>query len=148
MENHSAHIERTYDAPAERVFDAWTSAEVVRRWWRALHHFEVSDAEVDPRVGGVIRVVMHDPRKQLDHGGGGTYTEVDRPNRLAFTWVWDNDPEGRRTLIEIDFSERASRTTVSFSHTLLFSAEMARDHEEGWSGVLDELGAYLATTGS
>ncbi len=147
MQDHTARVERTYDYPAAKVFDAWTSSEVVRRWWRAEHHFEVSEAEVDARVGGEIRVVMHDPRKQLDHGARGTYTEIDRPNRLAFTWVWDNDDEHRKTLIQIDFRERAGRTTVSLTHTLLWTAETARDHEGGWGGVLDELGNYLAEEG-
>ena len=41
-------IERTYQAPAEAVFDAWTSVEVIRRWWHAEHDWETTEAEVDP----------------------------------------------------------------------------------------------------
>ena len=54
-------IERTFQAPAEAVFDAWTSEEVLRRWWHAEHDWETTEAEVDLRVGGVVRVVMRDP---------------------------------------------------------------------------------------
>src|SRR6185312_1836179 len=51
-------IERTFHAPAEAVFDAWTSEEVLLRWWHAGHDWETAEAEVDLRVGGAVRVVM------------------------------------------------------------------------------------------
>ena len=72
-------IERTFQAPAEAVFDAWTSEEVMRRWWQAEHGWETTEAEVDLRVGGVVRVVMRDPDKDVEYGGGGRYTEIDPP---------------------------------------------------------------------
>ena len=54
-------IERSYQAPAQMVFDAWTSEEVLCRWFHAEHDWETTEAEVDLRVGGVVRVVMRDP---------------------------------------------------------------------------------------
>ena len=45
-------MQRTFQAPAEAVFDAWTSEEVMRRWWHASHDWETTGAEVDLRVGG------------------------------------------------------------------------------------------------
>ena len=135
-------IERTYRAPAEAVFDAWTSEEVIRRWWQAEVGWETSEAEVDLRVGGAVHVTMRDPAKGEDHGGGGYYTEVDPPRRLAFTWIWDGDT--RRTLIEIDFEESDGATTVSFTHSGLWDEAAVRDHEGGWSRILDSLGRTLA----
>ena len=55
------YIERTYDAPAEAVFDAWTNEEVLRRWFHAQRDWTTPEATVDLRVGGAVRVVMHDP---------------------------------------------------------------------------------------
>jgi uncharacterized protein YndB with AHSA1/START domain len=134
-------IERTFQAPVEAVFDAWTSAEVIRRWWQAELDWETSEAEVDLRVGGVVRVVMRDPDKEVEHGGGGFYTEIDPPHRLAFTWIWDGDT--RRTLIEIDFEEADGATTVSFTHSGLWDEEAVRSHEGGWGRILDKLGRVL-----
>ena len=88
-------MERTFQAPAQAVFDAWTSEEVIRRWWHAEHDWETTEAEVDLRVGGAVRVVMRDPHKDVEYGGGGHYTEIEPPTRLAFTWIWDGDT--RRT---------------------------------------------------
>jgi uncharacterized protein YndB with AHSA1/START domain len=130
-------IERTFHAPVAAVFDAWTSAEVIRRWWQAELGWETSEAEVDLRVGGVVRVVMRDPDKEVDHGGGGRYTEIDPPTRLAFTWIWDGD--SRRTLIEIDFEETGGITTVRFTHSGLWDEEAVRSHEGGWGRIFDNL---------
>ena len=131
-------IERTYRAPAQAVFDAWTSEEVLRRWWQAKRSWVTTEARVDLRLGGVVRVVMHDPDKDIEHGGGGRYTEIDPPTRLAFTWLWDGDT--RRTLIEIDFEESGGATTVRFTHSGLWDEEAVRSHTAGWSNILDSLG--------
>jgi uncharacterized protein YndB with AHSA1/START domain len=140
--DHRLRIERTFEAPAEAVFDAWTSAEVMRRWWQAERHWETAEAEVDLRVGGDVRVVMRDPGEDVEHGGGGKYTEIDPPNRLAFTWLWDG--ETRRTLIEIDFEENDGATTVSFTHSGLWDEETVRSHTYGWTNILESLGRELA----
>ena len=142
-ETGTVRIERTFSAPAERVFDAWTSEEVMRRWWQAERGWETSAAEVDLRVGGTVRVVMRDPAKDVEYGGGGLYTEIERPSRLAFTWLWDGDT--RRTLIEIDFEEHDGATTVRFVHRDLWDEEAVRSHERGWSNVLDSLARELAS---
>jgi uncharacterized protein YndB with AHSA1/START domain len=138
-------IERTFQAPAEAVFDAWTSEEVMRRWWQAEIGWETAAAEVDLRVGGAVRVVMRDPEKDVEYGGGGTYTEIDPPARLAFTWVWDGDT--RRTLIELDFEEADGVTTVRFAHSGLWDEAAVRSHEDGWSRLLDNLGRTLQAVG-
>ena len=64
-------IERTFQAPAEKVFHAWTSEEVMRRWFHAEHDWETTEAQVDLRLGGAVRVVMRDPHKDAEYGGGG-----------------------------------------------------------------------------
>jgi uncharacterized protein YndB with AHSA1/START domain len=130
-------IERSYRAPAQAVFDAWTSEEVLRRWFHAQHDWETSEAEVDLRVGGDLRVVMRNPHKDEEYGGGGRYTEVDPPKRLAFTWIWDRD--SRRTLIELDFEESDGTTTVRFTHSGLWDEEAVRDHEAGWTRCFENL---------
>ena len=134
-------LKRTFAATPEAVFDAWTSEEVMRRWWQAELGWETSEAEVDLRVGGAVRVVMRDPANEVDYGGGGVYTEIEPPRRLAFTWLWDGDT--RRTLIEIDFEERDGATTVRFTHSGLWDEQAVRSHEGGWGRILDSLGHTL-----
>ena len=130
-------IERTYQAPAQVVFDAWTSEEVMRRWFHGERFWETPEARVDLRLGGTVRVVMRDPEKDTEYGGGGHYTEIEPPTRLAFTWTWDGDT--RRTLIELDFEERDGVTTVHFTQSGLWDEEAVRDHERGWGKFFDNL---------
>jgi len=140
-------IERTYAAPAERVFDAFTSEEVMRRWFHAGHDWETPEAQVDLRIGGSVRVVMRNPHDDVRYGGAGVYTEIDRPRRLAFTWVWDDDRDQVEQLIVIDFTEAGGSTLVRFSHENLWNQEAVRDHEEGWTRAFDNLERVLAAGG-
>ena len=139
---HTLRIERTFRAPAARVFDAFTNPDVMRRWWQAEHHWETIAAEVDLRVGGAVRVVMRDPTADAQYGGGGRYTEIDPPRRLVFTWLWDGDTT--RMLIEIDFEDREGVTVVRFTHSGLWDEDAVRDHDDGWSNAFDNLDAALA----
>jgi uncharacterized protein YndB with AHSA1/START domain len=138
-------IERTFQAPARAVFDAWTSEEVMRRWFAGQPGWETPVAEVDLRLGGNVRVVMRDPVKGAEHGGGGHYTEIDPPHRLAFTWTWDSDD--RETLIELDFEEAEGVTTVHFTHSSLRDQESVLSHEEGWTVCFDNLKRALRDLG-
>jgi uncharacterized protein YndB with AHSA1/START domain len=132
-------MKRTYEAPAQRVFDAWTSEEVLRRWFHAGHDWATVEARVDLRVGGAVRVVMRDPHQEAEYGGGGEYTVVEPPTRLAFTWTWDREPEWS-TLIEVEFVEETDgRTTVRFTHDGLRDEEALRAHEDGWGKCFDNL---------
>jgi uncharacterized protein YndB with AHSA1/START domain len=131
------HIERTFRAPAEAVFEAWTSEEVLRRWFHAEHDWETPQAQVDLRLGGAVRVVMRDPRAGKEVGGGGHYTEIDPPSRLAFTWTWDG--EDRETLIELEFEEVGDATTVRMTHSGHRDEESVSNHESGWSKCFDNL---------
>lgn len=135
-------IERTFQAPAQAVFDAWTSEEVMRRWFHGQHDWETPEARVDLRLGGAVRVVMRDPQKGAEYGGGGHYTEIDPPSRLAFTWTWDDD-DTRETLIELDFEEADGATTVRLTHSNLRDEESVRSHEGGWTACFDNLGRAL-----
>ena len=65
-DNTTLRMERTYNAPAQKVFDAWTSEQVIRGWWHAEHDWETTEAEVDLRVGGLVRVVMRNPQVATD----------------------------------------------------------------------------------
>ena len=137
------HIEREFRAPAQAVFDAWTSEEVLRRWFHAEHDWETTEATVELEVGGAVRVVMRNPHDGAVYGGGGRYTEIDPPRRLAFTWIWDDNPT--RTLIEVDFEERDGATLVRFTHSDLWDEEAVRSHEGGWRRCFENLERALAS---
>ena len=136
-------IERTFDAPVERVFDAWTSEEVLRRWLHGMRGWETPTAEVDLRVGGRIRIVMRDPSDGDEAGATGEYRVVEPPHRLVFTWVWDDQPD-RPQLIELELSERDGATTVLMTNSSIPTDDRRESQHRGWTVCFDNLGRALA----
>lgn len=138
-------MERTFNAPAQAVFDAWTSAEVLGRWWHGGSDWDTPVAEVDVRVGGKLRLVMRSPDGE-EFGGSGEYIEITPPNRLVFTWTWDGHEghEGSQ-LVEVEFNEGDDgNTTVVLTNRGLRDEESKRSHEEGWQASFDNLDRVLA----
>jgi uncharacterized protein YndB with AHSA1/START domain len=137
-------IERTFDAPIERVFEAWTSAEVLRRWLHAGPDWETPVAQVDLRVGGNIRIVMRNPSDGGDRGAGGDYVVVDPPSRLVFTWIWDHHPD-QPQLIELEFSKRDDgRTSVLMINSAIAGYGRLKDQRLGWGRCYDNLDRLFA----
>lgn len=135
-------IERKFDAPAEAVFDAWTSPEVMRRWFHVEPDWETPEAEVDLRVGGEIRVLMRRP-DGTEHVIAGEYTEIDRPRRLVFRCTFSDDPSNEQ-LIELEFSESDGSTRVVLINSGISNDKRRDAQHEGWDGCLDQLEPALA----
>jgi uncharacterized protein YndB with AHSA1/START domain len=134
-------IERTFNAPAEDVFDAWTSEEVIRRWFRPGRGWGEASAEVDLRVGGTIRVVMRSPDGAAV-GASGEYTLIERPYRLVFTWTFDDDPSNQQ-MIELEFTERDGATTVLFVNSNISPEEKRDPQYGGWQACFDNMERVL-----
>lgn len=135
-------IERTFTASAEAVFDAWTSSEVMRRWFHCAPDWDTPEVEVDLRVGGKVRVVMRTPDGR-EVEAQGEYTLIDRPHRLVMTWTFDDDPSNEQ-LIELSFSESGGSTTVLMVNSGISTDDRRTAQDQGWHGCLDELERVLA----
>ena len=134
-------LERRFSAPPEDVFDAWTDPEVLRRWWAAAPTWTSPGCEVDLRVGG--RYVL---RMQADdgtvHAVAGEFREVERPDRLVYTWRWVGDHglhPGHASLVTVEFRPDGDGTLVALEHAQLASDESRERHTQGWAGVMDNL---------
>jgi uncharacterized protein YndB with AHSA1/START domain len=136
-------IERTFAASAEAVFDAWTSPEVMRRWFHCASDWNTPVAEVDLRLGGAVRVVMRRP-DGTEGKAHGEYTLIDRPHRLAMTWTFDDDPANEQ-LIELSFSESEGATTVLMINRGISTDERRGAQDEGWHGCFEQLERLLAS---
>jgi uncharacterized protein YndB with AHSA1/START domain len=108
-------ITREFDAPRHLVYEAWTTPELVKRWWSARRG-EVTIAEIDLRVGGRWRYVMvtDDGSEVAFHG---EYREVVPNERIVSTEVYEGMPQGEGpeegTLNTATFTEADGRTTVT-----------------------------------
>ena len=115
----------------------------MRRWLYGMSGWETPIAEVDLRVGGRIRIVMRDRSDGAEAGAVGEYTVVEPPHRLAFTWVWHDDPD-RPQLIELEFSEQDGRTTVLMTNSAIPTDGRLESQERGWQFCYDNLERLLA----
>jgi uncharacterized protein YndB with AHSA1/START domain len=104
-------MKRIFDAPRERVFDAWLSKD----WgeWAGPAGIKGEVTLMEPRVGGRYRVVMHRPDGTAI-AVGGAYREIDRPNRLAFGWKWEHEEQD--TLITLTFRTVGGKTELTLRH--------------------------------
>jgi uncharacterized protein YndB with AHSA1/START domain len=131
-------IERSFRAPIESVFDAWTNADVLRRWLHVKADWETPVAEIELLVGGRIRIVMRDPGDGAQYGASGEYRLIERPHRLVFTWTFDHHPDNEQ-LIELEFSEREGVTSVVMINSAIESERQWEQQHSGWDGCYDNL---------
>ena len=135
-------IERTFDSPAEDVFEAWTSVEVIRRWYHCAPDWGTPEVEVDLRVGGKFRGLMRKPDGS-EVELSGEYIAIDRPHRLAMTCTFSDDPASQQQLIELTFSEAGGATTVVLINSSVPTDERRDAQQWGWDGCLDQLEGAL-----
>lgn len=139
-------IERTFAAAPEEVFDAWTNPEVLERWWAAQPSWTSPGCEVDLRVGGSYVLRMRDDDTGELHVVGGEYREVQRPQRLVYTWCWQGDGglhPGHVSLVTVEFRGEGDATTVVLEHAGLASEQSRRNHGTGWQATLDSLATRI-----
>ena len=104
-------ITREFDAPRHLVYKAWTTPELVRRWWNA-NRGEVTVAEIDLRVGGTWRYVMVTP-DGFEVAFHGEYREIVPDERIVSTEVYEGVPDGEGTLNTLTLTEADGRTTLT-----------------------------------
>lgn len=116
-------LRREFDAPRPLVFEAWTTPELLMRWYGA-RGWRLVECEIDLRVGGRYRFVSHGPDGAW-MGQSGVYRVVVQPERLVFTEVFDDQSYPGESLITHLFAEERGRTTLT--STVLYPSRQARD---------------------
>jgi uncharacterized protein YndB with AHSA1/START domain len=133
-------LTRSFDAAPERLFDAFLSPAFGQ--WLGGDSVTCVSCEMDPRVGGEYRLLHRTADGQtLDHHG--TYKEIDRPSRLAFTWAGGcSGPHV--TLVTVTFKAKGAGTELMLTHEGFVAVEDAERHENGWAASFKRLMEYLA----
>ncbi len=139
-------ITRVIDAPRDLVFKAWTEAERMVHWL-GPRGFTASDIEHDVRPGGAWRARLRPDAGGKDLWQGGVYREVVKPERLVFTFAWDdeNGRPGLETLVTITFAEQQGKTRMTFRQSGFKTVDSRDGYEKGWNSTFDRLDDYVAT---
>ena len=140
-------IERLIDAPVERVFKAWTDARQMKEWW-GPHGFTNPVCEVDARPGGKLRIVMRAP-DGADYPMSGTFRDVEPNKRLVFVSVAEDNAGDAllEAFTEVTFTAQGNKTLLTMKTSAVglapVAADMLKGMEQGWSGTLDRLTAWV-----
>ncbi len=86
--NTTLRITRRFAAPRDKVFQAWTDPEALKRWFAPSEDYSTPQAEVDLRAGGTYRIQMKAPDGAI-YAVKGTYKDVQPTKRLVFSWAWE-----------------------------------------------------------
>ncbi|MCK0176975.1 MULTISPECIES: SRPBCC domain-containing protein [Mycobacteriaceae] len=150
-------FERTYRAPLDTVWRAWTEPEMLRQWWGPEKTF-VPECEIDLRVGGAIYVVMEAGPEMGKYQGtrwpmAGTFTRVDDRARLTYdarSWTEGDDGATILHVNDITFGERDGETTVLLEVNISKIGPKAKlaafGMKWGYKSHLDKLGDFLTAS--
>jgi uncharacterized protein YndB with AHSA1/START domain len=132
-------IRRTLAAPRARVYAAWTEPEQMRKW-AGPGEITVPELESDLRVGGAYRMVMQKPDGER-LAVRGTYREVRAPERLSYTFRWEEDsPEDEiDTLVTVEFYDLGEKTELVLTQERFRNEESRNNHALGWEASFDNL---------
>jgi uncharacterized protein YndB with AHSA1/START domain len=133
-------IRREFDAPRHLVYRAWTTPDLIKRWWSG-NRGDVTSAEVDLRVGGTWRYVMaaHGSFEVAFHG---EYLEIIPNEKLVSTEVYEGAPDAP-AVTTVTFDEDDGRTTMTI--VVQHETTQARDMhinsgmEAGMQEAMDKL---------
>jgi uncharacterized protein YndB with AHSA1/START domain len=133
-------ITREFDAPKHLVFEAWTTPELISRWW-AGDHGVVTSVQVDLKVGGAWRYVM-DANAGFEVAFHGEYREIVPGERIVSTEVFEGMPEAAAvSTVTFDDLQGGTLLSILVDHS---SREHRDAHvnsgmEDGLQEALDDL---------
>jgi uncharacterized protein YndB with AHSA1/START domain len=150
---HELNITRVFDAPRELVWKVWTDPEHIKNW-ASPRQFYSTNIENDLRAGGNWRRRVRSDGfdagdgvlRKADCWLGGVNREVVEPERLVYTFKWEQNPgliENCETVITVTFEDHGGKTLMNFRQTFFVTSEDRDSHMKGWNSTFDKLEAYL-----
>ena len=137
-------IRRTFDADIQTLWQALTDPEAWLQWFGGGHATPVSTS-AELRPGGAWRIEMRGNETGTAFVLNGTYSEVDPPRRLVFSWAWASAPDQvSQVTYVLSPGESAERTTLVLTHERLADSGLRDDHGRGWTASLERLAGHLA----
>jgi uncharacterized protein YndB with AHSA1/START domain len=131
-------LKRVLPAPPTRVFRALTEPGELAKWW-GPEGFTSPGMDFDPRVGGSYRITMQPPEGEAFHLSG-EFLEVDPPNRLAYTFLWDPpDPDDRETVAKLSLQALGHSTEVTLHQSGFATDDRVALHRDGWTESFERL---------
>lgn len=146
IETNSLRIEKTINAPIDKVRDALTNPELLQKWF-APGPMNAEVRSCDAKVGGQYEIAMTGPNPESGEVGthtcSGNFTEL-TDTRVAMTFNWTEEPMPNQTELAFDLETVDGGTNVVLTHRGFPNEETAQHHTQGWEGRLANLESLLA----
>lgn len=134
MTDLSCNVTKLINAPIEKVFDAWLDPELLSQFMLPMPGMPQPKTEIDARQGGRFTIMMDVGEEVIPHSG--TYLEIERPNRLVFSWESPFSTDGS-TVTLVFTAEGADNTRVELTHIKFPDEESCNNHKAGWGNIFD-----------
>lgn len=136
-------ITRVINAPRELVFKMWTDPKHAKHWW-GPRDYPATQMSMDVRPGGAWRNCLTSTVHGAELWQHGVFREVRPPERLVFTFVWEEEGErGIETLVTITFADYNGKTLMTLWQTPFQSSGERDGHGYGWNSTFDRLEEHL-----
>lgn len=137
-------IHRKFKAPVERLYNAWADPAKMVEWFAPNERWLKPKLEIETVVGGKHNITMrHSDGSDVNFFG--KYVEIVPNKRIAFTWIFQEDPEGPvESLVTIDFAPSGEGSELTLTHSKLRDQKTSADVNEGWTGILEMLDRDLS----
>jgi uncharacterized protein YndB with AHSA1/START domain len=130
-------VRRSYDVPAQQIYDAWTRPEQIREWLTLGGTYEGS-----AQVGGKYQLNMLHDGKLKEHSG--SYLRLEPPHLIEFSWFSPHGTYGRETIVRIEITDLGSACEMVLTHMKL-PEDTAQGHQEGWTRFGDILAKQVGS---
>lgn len=133
-------LERNFPVVKERLFEAWTDPEELKKWWHPLGR-KLKEVRNDVRPGGEVVYQFEDGLKV-----SGEYQEAVPGEKLVYTWNWelpDEPVENGKYLLHISFEGTGDQSRLKVTQENFTNEQAIQPHREGWEHALDNLEDYL-----
>ncbi len=135
IEKLSLSVIKKIGAPIETVFDAWLDPAILSKFMLPKSGMPCPAVKLDPSVGGRFQIDMDVGEKIIPHHG--EYLEIDRPNRLVFSW--ESPFSAPDSQVTIDFKPvEDSSTEITLKHIRFLNEESRDNHHGGWTNILEQ----------
>ena len=136
MNDLTVNLNKTINAPIERVFDAWLDPAMLAQFILPMPGMPEPEVENDAREGGSFSIVMDVGDNKIPHTG--TYLIINRPIELSFTWQSPFSVDDSQVTLLLSVID-TNTTHIELTHNKFIDEETRSNHAGGWSNILDML---------